>query len=355
MPLKRISKNIYARGPEKILHGVFHVGGRQIWRSLGTKDEKKADLVYARKLIQLSDPRALDGVKDIPWADFRKEYLDHRKREQRLRTYETDVSTLNLFEKAAYPATTLDITPINLQLFKKERQKDGVKALTVNRNLISLRAMVTYCKEWGYVDKNADFAIVKDLAYTKKIMDFYELEEMAKICEAAATKPLKVQLIVNVAKDTGMRTEEMLHLRPRDVDFEEKIIRVAAWGDWRPKDSEEREIPLYPDCERVLKAYIQLLAIKPDRPIFTHEDGRVMARDFMNRKFKEIRKEAGISKGTLYTLKHTFLTHIADKLDIVTVQHIAGHSDLKTTRGYLHLRKKAIREAVKTPPYAANP
>jgi len=53
-------------------------------------------------------------------------------------------------------------------------------------------------------------------------------------------------------------------------------------------------------------------------------------------------KEAG-----LHTLRHTFLTEMADLADIFTLQKIAGHNQIKTTARYVHPQKRAIESAFK--------
>jgi integrase len=43
---------------------------------------------------------------------------------------------------------------------------------------------------------------------------------------------------------TGAREGEVMHAEWTDIDFVEQICAVTEKADWKPKDSEEREIPL---------------------------------------------------------------------------------------------------------------
>ena len=62
---------------------------------------------------------------------------------------------------------------------------------------------------------------------------------------------------------------------------------------------------------------------------------------------KVIAKEAKVENATLHKFRHTYATRLLEKgSDIVTVQHLLGHSDLDTTRKYLSPDDTLKRRAV---------
>ena len=52
----------------------------------------------------------------------------------------------------------------------------------------------------------------------------------------------------------------------------------------------------------------------------------------------EARKEQGIEKCTVHTLRHSFATHLVEAgASLHTVQGLLGHKNINTTMIYLHL------------------
>ena len=74
-----------------------------------------------------------------------------------------------------------------------------------------------------------------------------------------------------------------------------------------------------------------------------------MAPNEMLRRLKVIAKHAGVEEATLHKFRHTYATRLLESgADIVTVQHLLGHSDIETTRAYLSpdegLKRKAANQ-----------
>ena len=141
---------------------------------------------------------------------------------------------------------------------------------------------------------------------------------------------------------TGLRKRELYFLTWKDVDLKTATIRVSGDGKegFSPKDYEERVIPIPPDLVAVLSKL-------PRRAqwVFTNIKGGQVAH--LLRRLKEIAERANVPDATLHKFRHTYATRLLENgCDIVTLQHLLGHSDLETTRQYLSPHDDLKRKAV---------
>jgi integrase/recombinase XerD len=168
----------------------------------------------------------------------------------------------------------------------------------------------------------------------------YTQSELNKLFAAANTfeKTVYGTLLL-----TGLREQELCNLTWKDVDLKREL-RVTGEGKegFSPKDYEERMIPIPPDLVRLLKKLRRKSAL-----VFpTARGGR---QTHLLRRLKRLAKRAGVAHATLHKFRHTYATHLLEKgCDIVTVQHLMGHSDLDTTRQYLNPDDTLKRKAANT-------
>jgi len=141
---------------------------------------------------------------------------------------------------------------------------------------------------------------------------------------------------------TGLRKRELYFLAWRDIDLTAATLRVSGEGKigFSPKDYEERAIPLPPDV-------LDLLSDLPRRAewVFPNRNGNRL--NHLLRRLQTIATRAGVAGATLHKFRHTYATRLLEQgADIVTVQKLMGHSDLKTTEKYLNPEEGLKRKAV---------
>lgn len=75
--------------------------------------------------------------------------------------------------------------------------------------------------------------------------------------------------------------------------------------------------------------------------------GHVQASSLKKRQAKAI-KESGVEPFVLYTLCQTCITRWAKHVDPFTLHLLAGHTDMNTTKRYIHPSDADVREAMVT-------
>ncbi len=148
-------------------------------------------------------------------------------------------------------------------------------------------------------------------------------------------KNIKHKAVILLLYTSGVRISELLNLRIQDIDSQRMQIRVLGKG------NKFRYTILSEYCLKVLRIYWK--QYKPVEFLFNgaktatrYSDTSV--RNILNRAVKK----AGVQQHVMvHTLRHSFATHLLESgVDIVTVKNLLGHTSLKTTMRYIHLRKR---------------
>jgi site-specific recombinase XerD len=150
------------------------------------------------------------------------------------------------------------------------------------------------------------------------------------------TVNLKHRLILKIFYSAGLRRSEVLALRPHDFDWKNMQLTVH-----QGKGKKDRQTVLARSLHADYQAYIKQFT--PGQHFFFGRDKSVPASENMLRWIMDQAvKRAGITKSVhLHTLRHSFASHLLSmNTDIVTVQKLLGHDDIRTTMAYLHLNHR---------------
>lgn len=131
--------------------------------------------------------------------------------------------------------------------------------------------------------------------------------------------------------NTGLRRGEALIQRRAWVATDH--LRVLSTGEERTKSGKWREIPLFPGALEGLQALDALLGER--EYVLPH-----VAPPSLSRAAAKCIARAGLV-GSIHTLRHTFISHLAmdPNVPVRTIQKWAGHASIRTTEGYMHLRR----------------
>jgi site-specific recombinase XerD len=136
----------------------------------------------------------------------------------------------------------------------------------------------------------------------------------------------------------GLRSREVLQLRVRDLDFEDRRIRVSGKG------NKERALPLPPLLIALVRKYLLLerpASCRSDRLFVVLQGARrgdAMTRAALRKVFRTRRKRAALSAANQHRLRHTFGTDMARSgVRLPILQRMMGHANAETTLLYVNV------------------
>ena len=210
----------------------------------------------------------------------------------------------------------------------------------------NLKAAFNKAKEWGYVRENF-FTKVKPPKRQKTAPAFINNVQLSAI--SSQIKSEVVRDVVVTAYYTGLRLNEIVNLRWKNVNLNNRVITV---GDelFVTKARKQRFIPI---CEEVLSTILTQKEKKPALPIgdsfvFSKSNGEKFTGDYFTKRFKKACRAAGIDEAIhFHSLRHSFASNLVLKgVSIYKVKELLGHSSITTTEIYSHLNIDVLREAV---------
>jgi integrase/recombinase XerD len=167
-------------------------------------------------------------------------------------------------------------------------------------------------------------------------------EEVSKLIDSFDTS--KSKLMISLIYACGFRVSELINLKLKDVNFEEKIGYVK-----QGKGRKDRMFNLPEFLLEDLKAQVQAQKEKNKEYLFTGPNGKLSSRNLQKMVQKaavraEIKKEVHV-----HTLRHSFATHLLESgTDIRKIQELLGHSSIATTEIYTHVSAEELKK-IKSP------
>jgi integrase/recombinase XerD len=158
---------------------------------------------------------------------------------------------------------------------------------------------------------------------------------------------------------SGLRRAEIAALKSDCLDWNTpKITLKYSWQRYNKKNrvlgptksKKVREAPFDPILQEAVKKLWEENG--QHEFVFSFEKGRYLRSSWIERRFPEWLKRAGIELGGRKIVPHSSRHSLASLLEergisLRYIQEMLGHFDLKTTRRYLHSTEKTIRDTKK--------
>lgn len=220
----------------------------------------------------------------------------------------------------------------------------------VQRKVAWLRKVLSLCVQDGILPTHP-LAHLRGLELpNSECWHFLTLRERLTLREACLKRKRGLWALVFFALSTGLRQHEQFSLLWKHVDFEHQVLTIPRRRGKSPGSSKRkkvRRVPLHP-VEHLLRRWEGRR--EASRFVFPRKDDptqHLSANGVYKRHFRPAADAAGLPQLRWHDLRHTF---ISDRLeageDLEVIRELAGHTDIRTTQHYLHLRQGREAEAM---------
>lgn len=180
-----------------------------------------------------------------------------------------------------------------------------------------------------------------------KILTPEQFDEALASTETLSLYPGRDQCFLLLSHRAGMRSQEIALLWVEDVtDVRGRLTDTISVSKRAGKYGRARDIPMHPSIKEALAAYLSATGIT-EGPIFWSAQGRPMTPNAVQKQIASIYARCGFRGARSHSGRRGFITTAARTANmhnssIKDVQLLAGHSDLKTTAGYIEASPGAV-------------
>lgn len=271
------------------------------------------------------------------WVHSYLNQLKSTKSEHTVRSYKTDLEQLCTFVGTS--------RALNTECLKDFLRNYTHSAPTRARKLATLRGFCAFLKQRNLISLNPIEPLETPII-RKKIPITLSQHQMEFLLDmkAEGRYPLRDKAILELLYSSGLRASELVNLDVKNVDTEQRILRVMGKG------SKERIVLFGNTCLKALNEYVNLERVSSieGSPFFTNPSGgRLTTRTIQNIVKRACLKAKLPSEISPHKLRHSFATHLLDGgADLKTIQQLLGHENLTTTQIYTHVSIDRLRETV---------
>lgn len=209
--------------------------------------------------------------------------------------------------------------------------------ISINRKIASLKSYFNFLVNIGKIN-TSPLKAHKNLKSSSKIVIPFSEDEMDKVFDNFESSNInnRDKLIIEIFYSTGIRREELINIKIKNISFERKVIKVVG------KRNKERMIPMLPNLSSNILNYID----EKDPKIYLFESSKSKKLSIstiyriVTKYFRSVSSKVRISP---HVLRHTFATHMLNKgADINTIKEILGHASLSSTQIYTKIKLPKI-------------
>jgi integrase len=310
-------------------------------RDLSLADARILSDKVGRQVAMGEDPLEQKQIaRTVPtFADFiADQYMPYVKSYKR--SWDTDVSLLKNHLLPRFGKRYMDeLTRQDIVKMHADRKASGAAAGSANRLLIMMRYIFNLTLKWEVPGiKSNPCKGIPLMEENNKMERYLSVDEAERLYGAVCkSENTMLKYIVPMLILTGARKREVLDAKWSDFDLSRRAWRIPI-----TKSGKARHVPLSDGA-------LTLLANMPRKSdcewaFANPETGKPYVSIFYA--WNTARKSIGLSEVRMHDLRHSFASLLINSgRTLYEVQHILGHTQVKTTQRYAHLSQDTLLAA----------
>lgn len=213
------------------------------------------------------------------------------------------------------------------------------KNITINKRIGILTAMLKRTAEAGLITQ-PEYKFQK-LKETPAKIEIVTPESVVKILAQIDRMKLSHQAIIYILLTTGIRRNEIVNLKMKNIDFKHKSIYMDFTKNGKPRFCYFGE-----KLEKLLLLLIK--KNKQDNPYLfqsTHKSKPHLSKGSVSSMLNKLKKDLGIDILSSHRFRHLYATQLLrNGADIFSVKELMGHQRLEITQRYIDFTNEEIKE-----------
>ena len=249
-------------------------------------------------------------------------------------TKATYICILEDFIKSIKADTVSDLDILMIDNFIDTLSLKSYKPKTIKKKIVVIRSFIKFLYSKNLIDIRPEAIEIPRTVEVEA--NFLDEEEQCALIKSA--RNLRDKALIMTILSSGLRASEILNLKEDDLYRRSLIVS-------RGKGGKPRVTFIDPLTEKSIREYHHKREADSVF-VFTNSFGKPLSRQYLSRMISETALRAGIKKRvSAHTLRHSFATNMLRKgARIEDVQPLMGHSNISTTRLYMHFTNEYLRE-----------
>ena len=267
----------------------------------------------------------------LEYLSFEKKYSQHT-----IKAYQKDLQSFSDFLESKFNQTNLiEVNYNQIRTWIVQLVELQITNRSINRKISSLKSFYKYTQKTGQLDVNP-LAKHRALKVPKKVQIPFTSKEvnavLTDISEEDNFTSIRNKLIVELFYSTGIRRIELVNLKLKDVDTNNRLLKVLG------KRNKERFVPILESVNQSILKYLKERNLKTSNSddFFITDSGNkiyeTLVYRIINSYFSKVSSKV---KKSPHILRHSFATHLLNEgADLNSVKELLGHSSLASTQVY---------------------